>query len=65
MFKEIICWIIGGLFFLMAFNHAGLVGADHTILIPSDVRNLALTIAYGLLGLAFVVSGSIFHVKDK
>jgi hypothetical protein len=59
--KEVICWIIGGIFFLVAFNIANLIGADSTLLQADEIGDLALVIIYGFIGLAFAISGSIFH----
>jgi hypothetical protein len=65
MAKDGLCWIIGVIFFLMAFTGASRIGADSTVLDSIEVRELATVIVEGLIGLAFVVSGSVFHLKES
>ena len=65
MIKEGFCWIIGVIFFLMAFFGASRIGADSTVLDSIEIQELATVIVEGLIGLAFIVSGSIFHLKES
>ena len=63
--KDVVCWLIGGIFFFMALSLANRIGADITQLNPLNVRDLANAIINGLIGLTLIISGSIFHVQNS
>ena len=65
MDKDGICWIIGGFFFFLSLMIAGMIGADPTVFGSMELQELAYVILFGLVGLAFVISGSIFHTQTN
>ena len=56
--KDVICWGIGGLFFFYALST---LSGGYSL----SNQELARTNIFGLIGLAFVISGSIFNLQQK
>ncbi len=56
--KDLVCWILGGLFFFLAFMG---ITAGYEL----TYTDLGRIILFGLLGLAFTISGSIFNLQQE
>ncbi len=57
--QDVICWAIGVLFFILALSDITAGGYDLTVLESTRI------IVYGMIGMAFTISGSIFHLQQE